>query len=199
MDVDGPQNDKGLYAIVAVQPADVHPQRGRHRVEHLPRQARRPDPRRLHVAGLARRAATSSPPSTIPARTQSEYQRRKNPGDLAHNYYVANFKDYRFLQVFYPTRGILAWYSRAPGISSPCPAPTTRATSRPTPSGAPTASTWSSPAPKPATHIRRARRLAERANDPNETQVRYDLYRMPFNDGQGRQRRAHRRRLAATA
>jgi hypothetical protein len=26
------------------------------------------------------------------------------------NYYVANFKDYRFLEVFYPTRGILTWY-----------------------------------------------------------------------------------------
>jgi hypothetical protein len=26
--------------------------------------------------------------------------------------FVANFKDYRFLQVFYPTRGILAWYDR---------------------------------------------------------------------------------------
>ena len=37
------------------------------------------------------------------------------------NYYVANFKDYRFLQVFYPTRGILAWYSRATGKLQPLP------------------------------------------------------------------------------
>ena len=29
--------------------------------------------------------------------------------------YVANFTDYRFLQVFYPTRGILAWYGKATG------------------------------------------------------------------------------------
>ena len=28
-------------------------------------------------------------------------------------------------------------------------------------------------------------KLAERANDPNETQIRYDLYRIPFNDGRG--------------
>ncbi len=28
-------------------------------------------------------------------------------------------------------------------------------------------------------------RPAVRANDPNETAIRYDLYRMPFNDGQG--------------
>ena len=37
----------------------------------------------------------------------------------SRNYYVANFKDYRFLQVFYPTRGILAWYSRATGRLQP--------------------------------------------------------------------------------
>ena len=34
---------------------------------------------------------------------------------------MANFKDYRFLQVFYPTRGILAWYSRATGRLQPLP------------------------------------------------------------------------------
>jgi len=40
---------------------------------------------------------------------------------------VANFKDYRFLQVFYPTRGILSWYSRQAGVLRPLPAPTIRA------------------------------------------------------------------------
>ena len=28
-------------------------------------------------------------------------------------------------------------------------------------------------------------RMAEYANDPNETRIQYDLYRIPFNDGQG--------------
>jgi tetratricopeptide (TPR) repeat protein len=32
---------------------------------------------------------------------------------LNEEVYVDNFKDYRFLQVFYPTRGILAWHDRA--------------------------------------------------------------------------------------
>ena len=27
--------------------------------------------------------------------------------------------------------------------------------------------------------------MAEYANDPNETQIQYDLYRIPFNDGRG--------------
>ncbi len=43
------------------------------------------------------------------------------PGQRASNYYVANFTDYRFLQVFFPTRGVLAWYSRATGILQPLP------------------------------------------------------------------------------
>jgi hypothetical protein len=47
-----------------------------------------------------------------PGVDQSDYQHRKDPIDLVRNYYVANFKDYRFLQVFYPTRGVLAWYDR---------------------------------------------------------------------------------------
>ena len=34
---------------------------------------------------------------------------------------MSNFKDYRFLQVFYPTRGILAWYNRATGKLQPLP------------------------------------------------------------------------------
>ena len=38
-----------------------------------------------------------------------------------NNFYVVNFTDYRFLQVFYPTRGILAWYSRATGQREPLP------------------------------------------------------------------------------
>ena len=33
MDLDGPQNDKGLYALVPVAPRHVDPQRGRDRVE----------------------------------------------------------------------------------------------------------------------------------------------------------------------
>ena len=36
-------------------------------------------------------------------------------------YYVSNFKDYRFLQVFYPTRGILAWYDRETKKLQPLP------------------------------------------------------------------------------
>ena len=115
-----------------------------------------------------------------------------NPASMAatsqeppSNYYVANFKDYRFLQVFYPTRGILSWYSRKTGVLQPLPGADdpqfvqmgavwgpdsqylvfarAQATD-PNPPGVP---------------------LAQFANDPNELQLKYDLYRVPFQNGQG--------------
>ena len=105
--------------------------------------------------------------------------------DLEGNYYVANFKSYGFLQVFFPTRGILAWYSRETGRLQPLPGADD-------PRYVQTNAVWS-PDGKYLVFARaEARapypedgRLAEFANDPNETQIRYDLYRIPFNGGKG--------------
>jgi tetratricopeptide (TPR) repeat protein len=101
------------------------------------------------------------------------------------NYFVANFTNYRFLQVFYPTRGILAWYSRETGILQPLPGADD-------PHFVQTNAVWSpdgsylvfaraeAEEPNPP-----GRPLAKFANDPNERQIHYDLYRIPFNDGRG--------------
>jgi tetratricopeptide (TPR) repeat protein len=101
------------------------------------------------------------------------------------NYYVANFQDYRFLQVFYPTRGILAWYSRATGILQPLPGADD-------PRYVQTNAVWS-PDGQYLIFARALKRdpnpigvpLAAFANDPHELQIQYDLYRIPFNDGKG--------------
>ena len=186
MDVDGPKNDKGLYALFPIQPQADDPQGERHRLEHVPRQAGRQAARGLHVAGVARRAVRGDHHQRSGPRPDRLRAAQGPQGPASENYYVANFKDYRFLQVFYPTRGILAWYSTASRrCCSRCPAPTTRATCTPTPPGARTASTWCLRARRPGTRIRRASKMAEHANDPNETQIQYDLYRIPFNGGQG--------------
>ena len=145
--------------------------------------ARRPadgrHPRRLHVAGLAGRAVCRRPPIEPAA---SDARLHEPPS----NYYVANFKDYQFLQVFYPTRGILCWYSRETGVLQPLPGaddPALRADGRA--SGVPTASTWFSRAPRPGIPIRRARRWRSSPTTRTRLQIRYDLYRIPFNDGKG--------------
>ncbi len=87
--------------------------------------------------------------------------------------------------MFYPTRGILAWYSKATGLLQPLPGADD-------PRYVHTNAVWS----PDGSYLVFARaeakdaypagaKLAERANDPNETQIRYDLYRIPFNDGRG--------------
>ena len=104
-----------------------------------------------------------------------------------NNYYVVNFKNYKFLQVFYPTRGILAWYSRETGHREPLPGADD-------PNYVQTDGVWS----PDGSYIVFARaeakepyppdgKMATFANDPEEVQVQYDLYRVPFNGGQGGQ------------
>jgi tetratricopeptide (TPR) repeat protein len=101
------------------------------------------------------------------------------------NYYVANFKDYRFLQVFYPTRGILSWYSKAAGVLQPLPGADD-------PRFVQMGAVWS-PDGRYLVFARAVakdanppgRPMAQYANDPNELPMKYDLYRIPFRAGKG--------------
>lgn len=182
MDLDGPQNDKGLYAIVPVKPEMVI--RNENVVQWSAFRDRMGPELRVgfmsqvspdgeHVVTMVDR-----PPAAGAARSAQSKAGRGH-------FYVANFKDYRFLQVFYPTRGILAWYSRATGRLEPLPGADD-------PRFVHTNATWS-PDGKYLVFARAGARepypegqeLARRANDPNETTIRYDLYRIPFNDGKG--------------
>ena len=105
--------------------------------------------------------------------------------NVPKTFYVTNFTDYRFLQVFYPTKGILEWYSRATGMRHPLPGAND-------PKFVQTDGVWS----PDGKYIVFARAIAKdpqepgqktalHANDPNETSIQYDLYRIPFNDGKG--------------
>jgi len=104
---------------------------------------------------------------------------------MIDSYYVTNFIDYRFLQVFYPTRGILEYYNRAIGLREPLHGADD-------PKYVQTDGVWSPDGkyivfaraearePRPA-----GRPRATHANDPFETQIQYDLYRIRFNGGRG--------------
>ena len=184
MDLDGPNNNKGLYATFPVQPTvEIRAENvvewstfrgklgGKLRVGFMSQVS--PDGR--HVVTMI----------NDPGQGQTDFQRRQAPLDLRQNYYVANFKDYRFLQVFFPTRGILAWYSKETGKLQPLPGADD-------PKYVHTNVTWSPDGSYLVFARAEARdaypegsKLAERSNDPNETQVRYDLYRIPWNDGRG--------------
>jgi tetratricopeptide (TPR) repeat protein len=172
MDMDGPANDKGLYAIVPVKPqmtinvSDM--------VAWNPSQ----DPQvSLNRVGFMSQV---SPDGKYVVTTVNTADRAPQ-----NNYYVVNFKDYRFLQVFYPTRGILAWYSRATGRREPLPGADD-------PDYVQADGVWSPDGNYLVFARAKAKepyppdgKMAAYANDPIEVQIQYDLYRVPFNGGQG--------------
>jgi Flp pilus assembly protein TadD len=184
MDVDGPKNDKGVYALFPIKPQSAITRQdviewstfrgklgGKLRVAFM-----------SQVSPQGRYVVTTI---ADPGKGQTDYQRRSRPEDLIQNYYIANFTDYRFLQVFYPTRGILAWYSKESGRLEPLPGADD-------PRYVHVNATWSADG-KFLVFARAEARdayppgqtLAKYSNDPNETQIKYDLYRIPFNDGRG--------------
>ncbi len=180
IDVDGPQNDKGLYTMVklakttTIRNEDVIKWSAytpiqnsvNIRVTFMPQVS--PDGRYV-VTTINDPGAQQTGPGLRPQ----------------ERVFVANFKDYRFGQVFFPTRGVLAIYDSEthdfhtlPGANDP------RLVQA--------AAFWS----PDGKDIVFSRALAQEpfppgsqppqyANDPKETQIQYDLYRIPFNGGKG--------------
>jgi len=170
MDIDGPEDDKGLYAVVPVQ-------------KHMSIESKD----LVHWNTDGRVGATRvgfmsrvSPDGRYVLSTFAGPSYR-----LLDTFYVTNFTDHRFLQVFYPTRGILEWYDRETGLRQPLPGADD-------PQFVQTDGVWSHDG-KTIVFARATARpprvpgqgSALRANDANETQIQYDLYRMPFNNGKG--------------
>jgi hypothetical protein len=171
MDIDGPANDKGLYAVVPV--------RKQMKIERKDMVQWNTDGR----VGTVRVGFMSqvSPDGRYVLSTFAGPALSR----MIDSYYVTNFMDYRFLQVFYPTKGILEYYDRTLGKRLPLPGADD-------PNYVQTDGVWSHDgkwivfaralAVEPRT---KGHPPALRANDPNETQIQYDLYRIPFNDGKG--------------
>ena len=179
LDVDGPQNDRGLYALVSVAPRTTI------RTQDVIKWPTVRDPKveRLRASFMSQ----VSPDGRYVLTTidDPDSARREGGRTLEDKYYNANFMDYRFLQVFYPTRGILAWYDRAAKRLHPLPGAND-------PRYVQTDGVWSPDGQYIVFARAEARspyvpgaKLALFANDPNETQIQYDLYRMPFHDGEG--------------
>ena len=172
MDLDGPANNKGLYAIVPVKPE---------------MSIRNQDV--ISWSSLRdERASTSRIGFMSQVSPDGRYvltNYRGQTKELSNGYFTVNFKDYRFLQVFYPTRSIVAWYNRATGRKQPLPGADD-------PRYVQTNAVWS-PDGKYVVFVRAeakdpyppGNKMPEHANDPEEPQIQYDLYRIPFNDGKG--------------
>ena len=165
MDLDGPHNDKGLYAIVPVgQQMSIENE------NVISWKSFRGQMEKDKRIGFMSQVSPAG--EYVMTATQVEY-------------YVANYTDYRLLQTFYPTRGVLAWYSRADGRIRTLPGADD-------PRYVQANAVWS-PDGKYLLFVRaeardsypEGRKMAEYSNDPNEVQIQYDLYRIPFNEGRG--------------
>ena len=172
MDLDGPVNNKGLYAIVPIQPQMTI--RNTDVIEwNQTKDGKFPATRVGFLSQV-------SPDGKFVLTTL-----HKGEGTFLGNYYTANFKDYRFVQVFFPIRGILGWYNVETHLKGPLPGADD-------PRYVQTDGVWSPDAKylvfaraEAQDPVPPGGKMAEYANDPNELQIKFDLYRIPFNGGLG--------------
>ncbi len=174
MDLDGPANDKGLYMLVSVKPQMTV--------------------RNQDVISWSSIKDKSASPSRIGFMSQvspdGKYivtMLRGLKADLANSYFVVNFTNYNFLQVFYPTRGILAWYDRATGTKQPLPGADDPHYVQTNPVWSPDEKYVVFARAEARDPLRPGQKLPDRALAPEETQIKFDLYRIPFNGGKGGQ------------
>jgi hypothetical protein len=193
LDMDGPRNDKGLYALVAVARNMTITNRDMIHWSsfQLNDEAKAGDAavKRFgfmsQVSPDGRYVVTSiGPPNN--GNSNDGKGPRFVPGIL-DRLYSTNYNNIAFGQVFYPTKGILAWYDREAGTMKPLPGADD-------PKYVHTSAFWSPDGkylifsraearePYPAGAVK-----PMYANDPNETQIQYDLYKIPFNEGRGGQ------------
>ena len=165
MDVDGPDGDKGAYAIAPISEKIV-----------------------IDDAQIMTWNAFSGKPKghmTLGFLSRISPDGRKVVSTVNERLYVRNFPDYKILQAFYPTRGILAWYDVASKTITTLPGANDTRYVHCNP-------VWS-PDGKELVFMRApaidpydpAKPVAMVPGDPNETQIRFDLYRMPFGEGRG--------------
>jgi tetratricopeptide (TPR) repeat protein len=174
IDVDGPQNDKGLYALIPIKPISTMSN------EYV-----------IHWSAFSEERAQKRFGFMSQVSPDGKYVITSIDVPHAHGTRVVDrlyngfYRNYGFGQVFFPTRGVLAWYSRSAGELTPLPGADD-------PNFVQTSAFWS-PDGKYLVYSRAAakdpyapgQKQATYANDPNETQIQYDLYRIPFNDGKG--------------
>jgi Flp pilus assembly protein TadD len=173
LDVDGPANNKALYGLLPIKTVSSI---SKEYVVKWSEVNEKTPPQRFalmsQVSPNGEYVVTSIHPPGV----------SRSLGDMFYNgFYPA----YGFVQVFYPTRGVLAWYSRATGKLQPLPGADD-------PEYVQACAFWSPDGRYLVFSRAKARDPyppgqppSRYANDPNETQIQYDLYRIPFNNGKG--------------
>ncbi len=163
MDIDGPRGDKGAYAISPVAKNMLI------KSDEVISWNSFKDKTRKTLGFMSR----MSPDGKYAVTTLNE------------QIYVGNFPNYKFGQVFYPTRGILASYSQETGEMLALPGADNPEYVHVGPVWTPDGKTIVFARGRAREAYPKGRPAATYAGDPNETPMQYSLYRMPFNGGRG--------------
>ena len=173
LDVDGPNNNKALYALLPLRKVSSISK------EYVVKWSDFTEntPQRF---GFMSQVSPSGEYVVTSVEVPGSSSRH-----LGDRLYQGFYPAYGFVQVFYPTRGILAWYSRESGKLQPLPGADD-------PDYVQACGFWSPDGSYLVFSRAKARDPyppgqppSRYANDPNETQIQYDLYRIPFNNGKG--------------
>lgn len=162
MDMDGPSGDKGAYAVAPVQKRMVITQKNVMSWNTFSKNK--------NTFGLFSRV---SPDGKYVVSAVEEVV------------YVANYLDFRFLQTFYPTGGVLAYYNRETGEIKVLPGADDPRYVQANAVWSPDGQTIAFARALAKDNFPPGIPLAQEANDPNENQIKYDLYTLPFNNGRG--------------
>jgi len=161
MDMDGPAGDKGSYALAPLEPKMTIANK-----QVISWNAFNPD---RPTNGLFARV---SPDGRYVVTSVNE------------TLFVTNYMDFRFLQTFYPTRGVLAYYDRETGKIQTLPGADD-------PRFVQCNAVWMPDGRSivflraPAMDSALQALPPQRANDPNEPQIKYDICVIPFDGGRG--------------
>jgi tetratricopeptide (TPR) repeat protein len=176
IDVDGPQNDKGLYALVPLHKISTIS------TDYIIHWSSFSDPDKTAQKRFGFMSQISPDGNYVITSIDVPGAHGRRIADRLYN---GSFTFYGFGQVFFPTRGVLAWYSRESHTLKPLPGADD-------PDYVHTSAFWSPDGKylifsraKAKDPFAPGQPQAKYANDPNETQMQYDLYRIPFNDGKG--------------
>jgi len=193
IDMDGPRNDKGLYAIAPISKNITITNRDVIRWSSFQEKPEalttEPTVKRFgfmsQVSPDGRYVISSIGPPGLKKASVNEAMAPDFAPGVINRLFSVNYRQIKFIQVFYPTRGILAWYDRVEKKMRPLPGADD-------PQFVQTSAFWS-PDGKYLIFSRAVARdpvvpgapAPTYANDPNETQIQYDLYKIPFNEGKG--------------
>jgi len=165
MDVDGPDGDKGMYAIKPVE--------------------------RNMVIGSGDVITWNSFPDKPKDHRTIGFMSRVSPdgryvaSTLNEALFITNFKDYKFLQVFYPTRGIIGYHSVEDKVIRALPGADDTEFVHCSPAWSPDGEYVVFSRAKAFDPFVVGQGRPQAPNDPNEPQIQYDLVRLPFNEGKG--------------